>query len=103
MAEDYTFFAHFLGLYNPATGGPLWGQEDSLPKGGFHPTTLWEPGEAVVDTYQITIPQEAPPGRYRIEVGVYDSSTQLRLPVVETEEETLNNAILLPQEILIQR
>ncbi len=82
MEESYSVFTHLLGPYNVATGGPLWGQDDSLPLRGSYPTTRWEKGEIVVDFYHIPIPSEAPAGEYEIEVGMYLLSTLERMPVL---------------------
>lgn len=82
MKESYSVFTHLLGPYNEATGGPLWGQDDSLPLRGSYPTTRWEKGEIVVDLYHIPIPPQAPAGEYEIEVGIYLLSTLERLPVL---------------------
>ncbi len=81
MEESYSVFTHLLGPYNEATGGPLWGQDDSLPLRGSYPTTRWEEGEIVVDFYHLPIPPEAPAGEYEIEIGIYLLSTLERLPV----------------------
>ena len=85
MKESYSVFTHLLGPYNEATGGPLWGQDDSLPLRGAYPTTRWEKGEIVVDYYHILVPPEAPTGEYEIEVGIYLLSTLERLPVLGPE------------------
>ena len=52
----YKVFTHLLGdTYNPASGNFLWGQRDSEPVGGKQPTTLWLPGEVIVDRYAIPL------------------------------------------------
>ena len=81
MEESYSVFTHLLGPYNEATGGPLWGQDDSLPLRGSYPTTRWEEGEIVVDFYHLPVSPEAPAGEYEIEIGMYLLSTLERLPV----------------------
>jgi 4-amino-4-deoxy-L-arabinose transferase-like glycosyltransferase len=66
MGHNYTVFAHVLG---PETR--LYGQEDSWPLDGAYPTTAWNPGETVEDTYLLILAEDTPPGVYDIEVGVY--------------------------------
>jgi len=44
---------------------------DGEPQQGRRPTLLWAPGEEVPDEYVLTLPPEAPPGRYTVEVGLY--------------------------------
>ncbi|MBN1641131.1 MAG: hypothetical protein JXA09_07835, partial [Anaerolineae bacterium] len=48
---------------------------------GNYPTTIWLPGEFVVDVYPIAVHADAPPGAYVIEVGMYDPADVGRLPV----------------------
>ncbi len=93
MEADYTVFTHLIGPYNPATGGPLWGGDDSQPLRGSYPTTRWEEGEIVIDRYRILLPPQAPLGGYEIEAGMYLLSTMERLPVLGPGGE--GNRILL--------
>ena len=74
----YTVFTHLLDA-----SGQLRGQKDNPPVDGTYPTTLWVPGEVVVDRYAIPIAADAVPGRYAIEVGMYDPATIVRLPVLD--------------------
>ena len=55
-------------------------QRDSPPRGGLAPTTLWLPGDAILDDYAIDLPASLPAGDYRVEVGLYDPATGERLP-----------------------
>jgi len=84
LQTEYTVFVHLLGGYNPATGGPVWAQSDSLPLAGGHPTTRWLPAQIVPDRHQVRIPAEMPPGMYQIEAGLYDPATMERLNVVDS-------------------
>ena len=52
---------------------------------GFYPTGGWTAGEIVRDQYDLTISPEAPPGRYRIAVGMYRAETGERLVVVQDD------------------
>jgi 4-amino-4-deoxy-L-arabinose transferase-like glycosyltransferase len=72
--KSYTVFVHLVG-----GGERIVGQQDSVPVGGTYPTTLWVPGEVVVDEYALTVKPEAPAGRYRLAVGLYDAATSTRL------------------------
>ena len=73
---DYTVFTHLIG---PA--GELRGQKDNPPQGGMYPTHLWDAGERIVDDYTIAVAPDAPPGAYRVAVGMYTLETLERLPV----------------------
>ena len=83
---NYTVFVHMLGPFNPATGGPVWAQDDSPPLAGGHPTTRWLPDEVVGDRHIINVPVNAPPGEYQIEVGMYDPRTGERLAVPDSDQ-----------------
>jgi len=69
-----TVFVHLYGA-----DGRLWSQQDNQPVNGTYPTSDWETETIVVDEYYLTIPADAPPGTYSVEVGMYDSQTQERL------------------------
>ena len=96
LSTDYTVFLHLIGPFNPATGGPLWAQDDSQPLTGGHPTTRWRPGEIVSDQHVLEIPANAPPGAYQLEVGMYDPVTGERIAVSDDEQ---NRILLGPIQI----
>ncbi len=72
---DYTVFTHLLG-----PDGRLRGQVDGQPIRGLWPTSRWQPGQIVADRYDLTVAPDAPPGEYRLEVGMYSLATMERLP-----------------------
>ena len=81
LETDYTVFVHLLGEYNPATGGPVWAQDDGYPLDSGYPTTRWLPGQVIADRHLLDIPPDTPPGIYEIEVGLYDALTGERLSI----------------------
>ncbi len=76
-ADDYTVFVHLL---NQDGSCCLW-QQDVMPRQGSYATSRWLPEEVVVDEYQIELPEDAPAGRYPIEVGLYLAENGRRLLV----------------------
>ena len=76
-AADYTVFVHVLN----ADGTCCVWQADAMPRGGAYPTTRWRPGEVVVDAFEITLPDELPPGEFGVEVGLYLAETGTRLSI----------------------
>lgn len=78
METSYTVFVHLLD-----EEGELRGQRDSVPGGGSLPTTGWMSGEVISDRYHISIASDAPPGRYRLLVGMYEPTSGKRLPVYD--------------------
>jgi hypothetical protein len=74
--EDYTVFVHLIG-----PDERRYGQVDGQPAAGLAPTTLLLPGEPLLDRRSLPVAGNAPPGRYRIDVGLYRLATGERLPV----------------------
>ncbi|MBC8262763.1 MAG: hypothetical protein H8E47_01380 [Anaerolineales bacterium] len=101
LEEDYTVFAHLLGeSYNLASGGFLWGQKDSMPLDGTYPTSRWLGNEVVIDRYAIAIQPDAPPGVYRVEVGMYLLETGERLPVFDDMRQRMSEDRALLEEAI---
>jgi mannosyltransferase len=67
LEQRYKVFLHLVDGY-----GRLLAQRDSEPGGGLKLTTIWEPGETVVDQHGVLIPVDAPHGRYALLLGLYD-------------------------------
>ncbi|NIO70896.1 MAG: phospholipid carrier-dependent glycosyltransferase [Anaerolineae bacterium] len=89
MDENYTVFTHLID-----ERGDIWGQKDNQPVDGFYPTGGWTAGEIVRDQYDLTISPEAPPGPYRIAVGMYRAETGERL-IVEQDGLSPDDQIVL--------
>jgi hypothetical protein len=84
LTQSHKVFTHLLGdVFNAATGNFLWGQVDNEPAANTRPTTTWRSGEVIVDRYAIPVQPDAPPGNYRVEVGLYDPLTGVRLNVLD--------------------
>ncbi len=69
----------FLHLRNSA--GTIVAQDDHAPCSNSLNEADWRPGDVVVEPYQLTIPADAPPGTYRVVLGLYDADSGRRLPV----------------------
>jgi hypothetical protein len=68
MDVPYSVFAHLLGADGRVVAG-----HDGQPVGNSRPTTGWVPGEYIADLHQVPIPADLPPGKYIVEVGLYDA------------------------------
>jgi hypothetical protein len=64
--EEYTLFAQLIG-----PDGKVWGQYDAPAGWTSHYTTAWQPGEKIVLPWYIPLQPDAPPGQYRLLVGMY--------------------------------
>jgi hypothetical protein len=84
LPADYTTFVH---LRNEA--GETVAQQDQPPLNGAYPTSLWDPGEIIADEIVVPLPAELPAGEYRLVTGLYDLSTNTRLPVQGNPENSL--------------
>ncbi len=78
--QRYKVFVHVLD-----GGNQIVGQRDAEPGGGVLLTTVWEPGEPVIDYWGVPIHPATPPGRYRVEVGMYNPETGQRLLTADGE------------------
>jgi uncharacterized membrane protein len=78
--QRYKVFLHVLDADNHIVG-----QRDTEPGGGARLTTLWTPGETVVDNHGVPIHPATPPGEYRVEAGMYNLNTGQRLVTAEGE------------------
>ncbi len=91
MDASYTVFTHLLD----GQGRVLAGQ-DNLPVGGAFPTTEWAFEQLVQDEYAITLPDDAPPGSYTVEVGMYEAKSGQRLKTANGSDR------ILPGEVKVR-
>jgi hypothetical protein len=75
---DYTIFVHLLG----PDGVPVINADHAPPR----PTTNWIEGEIVADAVTLSIPPDLPPGKYPLEVGLYNIAdpNYTRLPLADS-------------------
>lgn len=70
----------FVQLLNEA--GQLVTQRDTEPVAGLKPTIDWEPDTTITDRHALQLPDDLPPGEYRVIMGLYDANdASVRLPV----------------------
>ncbi len=96
MTTDYKVFTHVLD-----GDERVWGQKDSMPDEGRHPTSGWAPGEVISDHYNIPMEPGTPPGAYLVEVGMYDPVTAIRLPAFDEDGRRLKDDRILLEEVLV--
>ncbi|HSN78354.1 MAG TPA: DUF2723 domain-containing protein [Anaerolineae bacterium] len=66
LGADYTSFVQLL-----AAGDVKVAQSDHQVGGVYYPTSLWQPGDTLLDRHTLLLPADAPPGPYRLHVGMY--------------------------------
>jgi hypothetical protein len=86
--QPYTAFVHLTGETNPRTGSLLWAQDDHEPGRGVYATNSWFPGEIVVDSFQLVVPEDAPAGEYLVSTGFYNRITLERLARTDGDGDT---------------
>ncbi|MCB0213495.1 MAG: hypothetical protein KDJ52_29400, partial [Anaerolineae bacterium] len=80
--KPYTVFLQLLNQNGEVVSG--W---DSQPFNGLYPTNLWSPGEVVVDTFTLPLPEGGlPSGAYRLITGFYDFETGQRLLLADSSD-----------------
>ncbi|MEM7345488.1 MAG: phospholipid carrier-dependent glycosyltransferase, partial [Chloroflexota bacterium] len=92
--QEYTFTLQLLDQNQT-----LVAQVDHPPFNGFYPTTVWQPSQAIIDTYTLSIPEGLAGGNYQLAIGVYNSNTLERLPVTQTERDILAETLVVLQQI----
>lgn len=90
MSPSYKVFVHLFDAE-----GRLRAQHDAVPADWTRPTTGWLPGEVVTDAHPLTLAADAPPGEYRLQIGLYDPETNLRLPVLDIAGQTIGDQVPL--------
>ncbi len=66
FVQDYHSYVHLVDR-----GGRIIAQSDHRPGGDYYPTTLWQPGETLLDEHVLLIPADGRPGTYRLLAGMY--------------------------------
>ena len=75
--QDYTVFVHLLD-----ENDLILAQRNTFPGLGSFPTTLWQVGDAIADTYTLMLPETTyAPSSAQLEVGLFEFATGERLLV----------------------
>src|SRR5690606_25091454 len=77
--DNYQLFMHLVPLDNYQ----VLAQHDSVPAVPERLTLTWnEPSETLISPpFALEIPNDLPPGDYRVMIGLYNFETGVRLPV----------------------
>ena len=95
--DDYRGFVHLLGK-----DMLVYGQQDKVSIGFYHPTSTWKPGETLRDTYQFQVLPETPPGDYTLEAGMYTFPAFERRPVLGENGAPATDSVSLPVRVRVQ-
>jgi len=78
VGPEYTVFLHLIA----PDGTGIDGLDEPL-LGGLYQPTLWPADTTMSDPHRLTLPPEIPPGRYRLDLGLYPSGQPEALLPVE--------------------
>ena len=84
----YQVFVHIDGFGSRLNG-------DHVPVGGRYPSRLWEQGDVIADTQELTVPANYRVGDYAMYVGMFSGSTRLPVKSGADEDENRVNAGVL--------
>ncbi|MBN1139796.1 MAG: hypothetical protein JXM73_24710, partial [Anaerolineae bacterium] len=96
MEIGYHVFTH---LAMPS--GKVVAQQDGVPRQGAYPTDLWQTGEVVADTYQVTVDPAVAPSAYELEVGMYRLENLKRLPVTDAAGQPVSGGRVLLTKVTV--
>jgi hypothetical protein len=85
VPSGYKVFVHIDGHGLRLNG-------DHVPVGGRYPTKLWEKGDVIVDTQELTVPANYRVGEYVIYIGLFSGSKRLEVKSGPGDEENRVNA-----------
>jgi 4-amino-4-deoxy-L-arabinose transferase-like glycosyltransferase len=89
VSQEYTVFVHLRG-----EDGATISQDDYPPLKNLYPTYYWSEGQTVPDPRVLPVPREVVPGWYRLEVGLYETGSGQRLPVVGPDGSQLGDSVI---------
>ena len=82
-----TVFIHLLDAHSRIWAG--WDGLDVSPYG-------WQRGDVIVQYTRLTVPADAPPGEYQVEIGVYTADDGRRFALFEGDEKVADRLLLQP-------
>lgn len=94
VGTDYHVFVHLVDQ-----SGTLVSQHDGPPGQGLCSARYWTTGLVVDDPHPIHIPANVLPGRYELDVGLYDFKTMQRLPAFDEQGHVIGDQRRLPVDI----
>jgi 4-amino-4-deoxy-L-arabinose transferase-like glycosyltransferase len=90
IADSYAIFVHLIDLNEETVSNA-----DVLPALNGYLTYLWKPGEIIPTHHQIKVPARTRPGKYRVEVGLYNGLDHNRLSVLDEKGNGLDTRVIV--------
>jgi hypothetical protein len=89
IETDYTVFVHLT------RDDAILDQDDSLPAGGYYPTSLWRLGDIVSDDHTLALPEPYDPVEHKLVVGLYQLETLHRLQVLDEAGKPVSDHVII--------
>jgi hypothetical protein len=96
VINDYHVFVHLLDAEEQ-----LVAQHDGVPVRGERPAWSWRDGEIIQDEHLLITVPTLPADTYTLSAGMYDFTTEVRLPAVSLTGERLPEDRILLQEVQV--
>jgi hypothetical protein len=97
--QDYAVFVHLLD-----ENDLILAERNTFPGLGSFPTTLWQVGDAIADTYTLVLPETTyAPSSAQLEVGLFDLATGERLVVYGPGGEAVDDNVRFHQIEVVPR
>jgi hypothetical protein len=72
-----------------------WGHRWSQVEAFAYPAEQWAPGETIIQQVQVPVPAGAPPGTYRLRVGLFDADSGARAPRIDEDGSYAGDSIFI--------
>ncbi len=90
--QDYTVFVHLIDTAQ----SNIYAQVDTMPRASVYPTSAWDAGELVRDSYVLRLPADLAPGEYLVRLGLYEHPSLARLPASDAGGNRIGDNVILP-------
>lgn len=97
LGKNLSQFVHFIAAGQPPV------TFDGQPFAGAFPVADWPLNVGLVDHWQASLPADMPPGEYNVSTGLYEWPSLARLPAVDEDGQTVENASILLGAITVNR
>jgi hypothetical protein len=88
VRSNYDSFAQLV----TSTHEKISGQHQQPLRG--YPTSIWQPGDVILDAYGFTVPADAIPGKYQFDVGLFNLISGERLNIVDNGQVVDNHVLV---------
>lgn len=93
--RDWTVFVHLVDEQDRIVA-----EDNRPPMDGIFPMTQWIAGDWIEDPHPLIIPEDLPPGRYILRVGLYDQNTGRRTGQFDEEGDLQGDSLEIGQFVV---